>query len=95
MKTKQLTQKEVAHKKSIETLNDLVELAFNKYTEEQIFNAIEKIHWQKFDQMKQLFKMDICLNGAYIIDDVNLVQENDLKVFCKENDIKLINYWNV
>ena len=95
MKTKQLSAKEIANKKAIETLNDLVELAFDKYTEEQIFEAMERLKWQKFDAIKKLFKLDMCLNGTYIIDDLNYIQETDLKDFCKQNDIKLINYWNV
>lgn len=93
-----MTKKEKSEqeKKRTEVLSNLVSAAFEKYTVDEIFEAIQNsLYKGVVDELTHKFKENMCLYGTYIIEDYDLMQEHELKKFCKENDIKLIDFFNI
>lgn len=63
---------------------------------EMILEAVKQWGaWIDERELSSICKMQVLENNAFIVKSVDLVQEKELKDFCKAKDIKLIDAWDL
>jgi len=77
-------------KRQVETLNDQIEklVASNIFELSEIFQIFWSNYRVDYNEFLRECKNSLIDSGSFIIDSLDLIQEHELKTFCKEKGIK-------
>lgn len=101
-----MIKKKDIQEKAKRILKASIQQKLNKFVSCNLFDSVELLEmvleavkqrgaWIDEQELNDICKMQVLENNAFIVKSLDLVQEKELRDFCKAKDIKLIDAWDI